>query len=114
MKDLARALGEYEAAPSSPAAEAYFTGERPITLLYDDIEALWAAIAERDDWSAFEAKLAEIERCVSLWGGVVQDATNKVGDVTLCRAPDHPHPPSLRSGTFSRAKSAGEGGSADL
>jgi hypothetical protein len=26
----------------------------------------------------------------------------------------HPHPPSLRSGTFSRAKSAGEGGRASM
>ena len=57
-----RALGNYEAAPSSPAAEAYFAGERPVTLLYDEIEALWAAIAEGDDWSGFETKLAAIER----------------------------------------------------
>jgi hypothetical protein len=26
----------------------------------DEVEAVWAPIAERDDWSAFEAKLAEI------------------------------------------------------
>ena len=32
-----------------------------MTLLYDEIEELWAPIAERDDWSLFEAKLAEIE-----------------------------------------------------
>jgi serine/tyrosine/threonine adenylyltransferase len=56
------ALEAYEAAPSTAAAEAYFGAERPVTLLYDDIEALWAPIAERDDWSAFEAKLAAIER----------------------------------------------------
>jgi uncharacterized protein YdiU (UPF0061 family) len=32
----------------------------PATLLIDDVEALWAPIAEHDDWSAFEAKLADI------------------------------------------------------
>ena len=63
-----RALGNYEAAPSSPAAEAYFAGERPVTLLYDEIEALWAAIAEGDDWSGFETKLAAIERVREAYG----------------------------------------------
>jgi hypothetical protein len=29
-------------------------------MLIDDVEAVWAPIAERDDWSLFEAKLAEI------------------------------------------------------
>ena len=29
-------------------------------MLIDEIEALWAPIAERDDWSAFHAKLADI------------------------------------------------------
>ncbi len=62
FESFQRALGQYEAAPSTAAADAYFAAERPSTLLYDDIEALWAPIAERDDWSLFEAKLAEIER----------------------------------------------------
>ena len=40
---------------------AYFQASEPEELLYDQIEALWAPIAERDDWSAFEAKLSSIE-----------------------------------------------------
>jgi hypothetical protein len=32
----------------------------PCTLLIDEIETLWAAIAEHDDWSLFEAKLGAI------------------------------------------------------
>ena len=40
----------------------YFADAAPTTLLIEEIEALWAEIAERDDWSAFESKLAEIER----------------------------------------------------
>ncbi len=39
----------------------YFQRETPVDLLIEGIEALWAPIAERDDWSAFEAKLADIE-----------------------------------------------------
>lgn len=39
---------------------AYFTREKPCTMLIDEVEALWAPIAERDDWSAFYAKLREI------------------------------------------------------
>ena len=53
------ALASYErATPNHP----YFDGEGPATLLIEQVEALWEPIAERDDWSAFHAKLAEIER----------------------------------------------------
>jgi uncharacterized protein YdiU (UPF0061 family) len=33
----------------------------PCDLLYDEIESIWAAIDERDDWGPFEAKLYQIE-----------------------------------------------------
>lgn len=33
---------------------------RPVSLTIEEVEALWTPIAERDDWSAFEAKLADI------------------------------------------------------
>jgi uncharacterized protein YdiU (UPF0061 family) len=46
----------------------YFTFAEPEELLYDQIEALWTEIAERDDWSAFEAKLAGIEAARVGWG----------------------------------------------
>jgi len=61
-------LDAYEAGRSDDAAMTYFDADRPATLLYDDIEALWAPIAERDDWSAFEAKLAAIERVRVAYG----------------------------------------------
>ena len=52
-----------EARPDRPErlAHAYFARPEPEELLIDEIEAIWAAIAERDDWSAFHAKLAAIE-----------------------------------------------------
>jgi hypothetical protein len=32
----------------------------PEELLYSEIEAIWADIADRDDWSAFQAKLGGV------------------------------------------------------
>ena len=53
------ALASYErAAPD----HSYFDGDGPATLLIEQVEALWEPIAERDDWSAFHAKLVEIEQ----------------------------------------------------
>ncbi|MEZ5995578.1 MAG: YdiU family protein [Hyphomonadaceae bacterium] len=45
---------------STLIAHAYFQQPRPHTLLIEDVETLWAAIAERDDWSLYEAKLNAI------------------------------------------------------
>jgi len=49
-------------------AHPYFAAPEPEELLYDEIEALWAAIAERDDWAPFAAKLARIEAARQGWG----------------------------------------------
>ncbi len=46
---------------------AAFAAPEPEELLYDQIEALWAPIAERDDWSAFADKLASIEIARTAW-----------------------------------------------
>jgi serine/tyrosine/threonine adenylyltransferase len=42
-------------------AHAYFEAPEPVELLYDEIETLWAAIANDDDWRPVNAKLATIE-----------------------------------------------------
>ena len=39
----------------------YYQRAEPCSLLYDEIEAIWAAIDAYDDWSLFEAKLASID-----------------------------------------------------
>ncbi len=39
---------------------AYFKMPKPRTMLIEEMEAIWAPIAERDDWSGFDAALAEI------------------------------------------------------
>lgn len=38
----------------------YFAAARPVSLVIEDIEALWDPIAKTDDWSAFDAKMAHI------------------------------------------------------
>ncbi|MEL6662322.1 MAG: selenoprotein O, partial [Pseudomonadota bacterium] len=53
-------LDDFEPASSQRLSHPYFQSELPVRLLIDDIEDLWAPIAERDDWSALEAKLAHI------------------------------------------------------
>jgi uncharacterized protein YdiU (UPF0061 family) len=48
-------------------AHPYFGEPEPEELLYDQIEALWARIADEDDWSAFHGKLAGIETARLGW-----------------------------------------------
>ena len=61
-------LGAYEAERPERLAHPYFAGAEPEELLYDEIEALWAFIAEADDWSVFRQKLAQIEVARQAWG----------------------------------------------
>jgi hypothetical protein len=55
--ELRALLTLYE--PSGPSAD-YFEGSGPATLLIDEIESIWSAIARDDDWSPFEAKVRDI------------------------------------------------------
>jgi hypothetical protein len=49
-------------------AHPFFAGAEPEELLVDEVEALWAAIAERDDWTPLAAKLERIEAARVGWG----------------------------------------------
>ncbi|WP_036282347.1 protein adenylyltransferase SelO [Methylocystis sp. ATCC 49242] len=57
---LRAALAEHEATPAARLDHPYFRRPAPCTMLIDEVEAIWAPIAERDDWSALQAKIAEI------------------------------------------------------
>lgn len=46
--------------PEIDFSDRYFERPEPCTLLIDEVEDIWAAIAEADDWSRFEAKIADI------------------------------------------------------
>jgi hypothetical protein len=48
-------------------------------LLIDDVEGLWAPIAEDDDWSAFEGKLGDI---AALGAALDLDGSRARPDVT--------------------------------
>ena len=65
--DFRRRLSLY--APDRPErlTHARFDRAEPEELLYDEIEAIWSAIADHDDWTAFEAKLASIEAAREAW-----------------------------------------------
>jgi uncharacterized protein YdiU (UPF0061 family) len=58
-RSLGRTLEDYAASSPSLLTGAYFQGDAPSTLLIDEVEAIWSAIAERDDWGPFEAKIQE-------------------------------------------------------
>ncbi len=60
-------LGSYSASPAVDLSADYFERPDPEELLYDEIESIWAAIADRNDWSPFEAKLAAIEGARRGW-----------------------------------------------
>jgi uncharacterized protein YdiU (UPF0061 family) len=51
----------FEAERPQRLGDAYFGRPEPEEMLIEEVEALWAPIAEADDWSALEAKLTAIE-----------------------------------------------------
>jgi uncharacterized protein YdiU (UPF0061 family) len=55
-----RHAGAYEPVEALRLALPYYARAEPCSLLYDEIESIWTAIAERDDWGPFGAKLAAI------------------------------------------------------
>jgi uncharacterized protein YdiU (UPF0061 family) len=60
-------LAGFEAERPERLADPWFARPEPEELLIDEIEAIWARIAEADDWSVFEAKLATIETARRAW-----------------------------------------------
>ena len=71
---LREALSAFAPAPEANLDHPYFARPAPCTMLVEDVEALWAPIAERDDWSAFHAKLAEIAQMAEAYGNATQPA----------------------------------------
>ena len=43
-----------------PTAHLYFERPTPASLVIEEIERVWGAIADHDDWAPYEAKLNEI------------------------------------------------------
>jgi hypothetical protein len=57
--ELAQALARYEALPTM---HDYWSDDAPQSLLIEEVEAIWSAIAERDDWTPLHQKVAAIRR----------------------------------------------------
>ncbi len=47
---------------------AYFARTSPRTMLIDEVEAIWAPIAESDDWTLFKSTLSEIAQMREAYG----------------------------------------------
>lgn len=48
--------------PRKPRDHAYWSDPAPCSMLIDEVESIWAAIAAEDDWSLLTAKVAAIRR----------------------------------------------------
>ena len=63
------ALSPYAPDETVNLAHPYFARSVPRTMLIDEMEALWAPIAERDDWTDFQRVLGEIEQMRDAYAG---------------------------------------------
>lgn len=57
--ELREALSGYDPIENS---HTYWDDDRPQTMLIEEVEAIWSAIAERDDWSPLQRKIESIRR----------------------------------------------------
>ncbi len=53
-------LEQFRPREKGVAAHPYFNRDGPCTMLIEEVEAVWAPIAEKDDWSVLEKKLSDI------------------------------------------------------
>lgn len=61
-RDILKELDQFEISDEEIARHIYFKDEKPTTLLIDEIEQIWASIAENDNWSLYESKLQSIRK----------------------------------------------------
>ena len=57
-----QALAEALAGSERPPAHPYWSEPEPCSMRIEEVEAVWARIAQADDWSRFETKVAAIRR----------------------------------------------------
>jgi len=65
------ALAGYAPAPGVKLGHPYFMGPHPCTMLVEEVEAIRAPIAERDDWSLVAAKLEAIGAMADVYGTLI-------------------------------------------
>lgn len=62
------ALMEHEQDRIERLEHPMFAAREPEEMLIDEVEAIWAAIADADDWTPFQAKLDRLEAARLAWG----------------------------------------------
>jgi len=77
---LTEALDGYEALPSD---HAYWSEGSPQSMLIEEVEAIWSAIAERDDWQPFGEKIDAIRRMGEALGEPPLPAGHDPGPASL-------------------------------
>jgi hypothetical protein len=66
--DFRREIANNEPTIRERLLSDYFRRDEPEEMLIEEVEALWAPIAERDDWGPFYAKLERIGRARVAYG----------------------------------------------
>ena len=74
FEPLREALTPYQPATNVNLDHPYFARTIPRTMLIDEMEALWAPIAGRDDWGEFHRALGEIEAMRQAYAGDAKSA----------------------------------------
>ncbi|MFL6763225.1 MAG: protein adenylyltransferase SelO family protein [Sphingomicrobium sp.] len=69
--DEFRSLAKLLEGRRQPKTHAYWSDEQPCSMPIEEVEAIWSAIAERDDWQPFNNKVKAIRR---MGDAVEQDA----------------------------------------
>lgn len=68
FRPLANALEAFEPAANANLDHPYFDRPKPRTMLIEEVEAIWAPIAESDNWSLFHKTLADIGEMRKAYG----------------------------------------------
>jgi serine/tyrosine/threonine adenylyltransferase len=68
FRPIADALEGYQPADGLKLGHCYFARSKPRTMLIDEMEAIWAPIADSDDWSLFHSTLSEIAEMRDAYG----------------------------------------------
>lgn len=63
-----RALAKMLEGRQRPQSHPYWSDAAPCSMHIDEVEAIWSAIAERDDWQPFEDKVTAIRRMSQAMG----------------------------------------------
>jgi len=68
FSDIATMLMDIKPETPERLSHAYFQNATPSTMLIDEMEALWAPIAEDDDWAPLNGKIAAIREMGDAYG----------------------------------------------